>query len=136
MCFVSVETFSILADEYELQKIALNFAILTPLHTPTPSHTHPHSLQQFVKGTGSFVSEMADAVLNGLTNGRHSKFTEKFRSFEESERRAKASLRLDGGGGGGGGGGKAGKELSQRVERPSSTPLPASGNGQKNDGGH
>ena len=78
---------------------------------------------------------MADAVLNGLTNGRHSKFTEKFRSFEESERRAKASLRLDGGGGGGGGGGGR-KELSQRGERPSSTPLPASGNSQKNDGGH
>ncbi len=44
--------------------------------------SYAHSLQQFVKGTGSFVSEMADAVLNQLTHGRHSKFTDKIRSKE------------------------------------------------------
>lgn len=44
--------------------------------------SYAHSLQQFVKGTGSFVSEMADAVLNQLTHGRHSKFIEKTRSKE------------------------------------------------------
>ena len=41
--------------------------------------SYAHSLQQFVKGTGSFVTEMADAVLNGLTNNRHSKFIEKMK---------------------------------------------------------
>ena len=44
-----------------------------------------HSLQRFVKGTPSFVTEMADAVLNGLTYNRHSKFKEAFRSFQENE---------------------------------------------------
>ena len=34
------------------------------------------SLQQFAKGCGGFVTEMADAILNGLTNGRHSKFAQ------------------------------------------------------------
>lgn len=38
-----------------------------------------------MKGTGSFVSEMADAVLNGLTNGRHSKFLSKTKSLEEKD---------------------------------------------------
>ena len=40
-----------------------------------------------MKGAGSFVTEMADAVLNGLTNNRHSKFMAKFREFEEKERK-------------------------------------------------
>ena len=40
-----------------------------------------------MKGAGSFVTEMADAVLNGLTNSRHSKFMAKFREFEEKERK-------------------------------------------------
>ena len=40
-----------------------------------------------MKGAGSFVTEMADAVLNGLTNNRHSKFMAKFREFEERERK-------------------------------------------------
>ena len=44
-----------------------------------------YSLQQFVKGTGSFVSEMADAVLNGLTNGRHSKFVNTIKSTEDKD---------------------------------------------------
>ena len=35
-----------------------------------------YSLQQFVKGCGSFAMEMADAILNSLTNGRHTKFLE------------------------------------------------------------
>ena len=30
---------------------------------------------------------MADAVLNGLTNNRHSKFMSKFKAFEEKERK-------------------------------------------------
>ena len=34
------------------------------------------SLQQFVKGCGNFAMEMADAILNSLTNGRHMKFVE------------------------------------------------------------
>ena len=51
------------------------------------THTYTHSLQQFVKGCGSFVTEMADAVLNGLTNNRHSKFMSKYRAFEERERK-------------------------------------------------
>ena len=65
--------------------------------TDTRSHTHTytHSLQQFVKGTGSFVSQMADAVLNGLTGGRHSDFMGKFRVFEEKERKVKESLRME-----------------------------------------
>jgi hypothetical protein len=56
-------------------------------HSLTHTHTPSHSLQQFVKGAGSFVTEMADAVLNGLTNNRHSKFMAKFREFEERERK-------------------------------------------------
>lgn len=56
-------------------------------HTHLYTHTPSHSLQQFVKGSGSFVTEMADAVLNGLTNNRHSKFMAKFREFEERERK-------------------------------------------------
>lgn len=40
------------------------------------------SLQQFVKGSGSFVSEMADAILNGLTGGRHGNFMESIRKEE------------------------------------------------------
>lgn len=46
------------------------------------------SLQQFVKGTGSFVAEMADAILNGLTSGRHGNFMESVRK-EEEERQQK-----------------------------------------------
>ena len=38
---------------------------------------------------------MADAVLNGLTGGRHSDFMEKFRVFEEKERKVKESLRME-----------------------------------------
>ena len=38
---------------------------------------------------------MADAVLNGLTGGRHSNFMEKFRVFEEKERKVKESLRME-----------------------------------------
>ena len=51
-----------------------------------------HSLQQFVKGTGSFVTEMADAVLNGLTNNRHSKFMAKYKAFEEKERKLREGV--------------------------------------------
>ena len=40
-----------------------------------------------MKGAGSYVTEMANAVLNGLTNNRHSKFMSKFREFEERERK-------------------------------------------------
>ena len=45
-----------------------------------------HSLLQFVKGAGSFASEMADAVLNSLTAGRHEKFMGKYHTWEETER--------------------------------------------------
>ena len=38
---------------------------------------------------------MADAVLNGLTGGRHTDFMEKFRVFEEKERKVKESLRME-----------------------------------------
>ena len=72
-------------------------------HTHLYTHTPSHSLQQFVKGSGSFVTEMADAVLNGLTSNRHSKFMAKFREFEERERKLRetpastsASLSRDG----------------------------------------
>ena len=44
------------------------------------------SLLQFVKGAGSFASEMADAVLNSLTAGRHEKFMGKYHTWEETER--------------------------------------------------
>ena len=47
--------------------------------------SYAHSLQQFVKGAGSFVTEMADAVLNGLTNNRHSKFVEKMKQTSGKE---------------------------------------------------
>ena len=43
-------------------------------------------MQQFVQGAGSYVSEMADAVLNGLTNGRHGKFTETCRAVQLTEK--------------------------------------------------
>ena len=43
------------------------------------------SLQQFVKGCGSFATEMGDAILNSLTNGRHAKFMETLRQKEEKE---------------------------------------------------
>jgi len=43
------------------------------------------SLQNFVRGAGGFVSEMATAVLNGLTNNRHSSFVQKLNTFEEKE---------------------------------------------------
>ena len=43
------------------------------------------SLQQFVKGCGSFASEMGNAILNSLTNGRHGKFMETLRQKEEKE---------------------------------------------------
>ena len=39
-----------------------------------------------MKGAGSFASEMADAVLNSLTAGRHEKFMEKYHTWEERER--------------------------------------------------
>ena len=45
------------------------------------------SLQQFVKGSGGFVNEMANAVLNGLTNNRHSWFADKLRAFEETQKK-------------------------------------------------
>lgn len=38
--------------------------------------SYAHSLQQFVKDAGGFVSEMAQALLNGLTGGRHQKLLE------------------------------------------------------------
>ena len=59
----------------------------------THTHTHTHSLQQFVKGCSNFVTEMADAVLNGLTNNRHSKFMSKFKAFEERERKLREGSR-------------------------------------------
>ena len=37
-----------------------------------------------MKGAGSFAGEMADAVLNSLTAGRHETFMEKYRAWEES----------------------------------------------------
>lgn len=43
------------------------------------------SLQQFVKGCGSFATEMADAILNSLTNGRHMKFMESIKKDEEKK---------------------------------------------------
>ena len=43
------------------------------------------SLQNFVRGAGGFVSEMATAVLNGLTNNRHSSFVQKLNAFEDKE---------------------------------------------------
>ena len=43
------------------------------------------SLQQFVKGCGSFATEMGDAILNSLTNGRHAKFMETLHQKEEKE---------------------------------------------------
>ena len=52
------------------------------MHTHTHTHTHTHSLLQFVKGAGSFASEMADAVLNSLTGGRHETFMEKYHTWE------------------------------------------------------
>ena len=57
--------------------------------------SYAHSLQQFVKGAGSFVSEMADAVLNGLTNGRHTKFMEKVRSKEKKSSDDSKSLPIE-----------------------------------------
>ena len=36
-----------------------------------------------MKGSGSFVSEMADAILNGLTGGRHGNFMETVRKEEK-----------------------------------------------------
>ena len=50
---------------------------------------YTHSLMQFVKGAGSFASEMADAVLNSLTGGRHERFIEKYHVWEDQERRGK-----------------------------------------------
>lgn len=41
------------------------------------------SLQQFVKGSGGFVTEMADAILNGLTNSRHSNFAQLLEKEEQ-----------------------------------------------------
>ena len=55
----------------------------------THTHTHTHSLLQFVKGAGNFASEMADAVLNSLTAGRHEKFMDKYHAWEEKERLGK-----------------------------------------------
>ena len=43
------------------------------------------SLQQFVKDTGGFVSEMAQALLNGLTGGRHRKLLETIELKEGKE---------------------------------------------------
>ena len=54
-----------------------------------PSNAYSSSLQQFVKGTGSFVAEMADAILNGLTSGRHGNFMETVRKEEEERQQWK-----------------------------------------------
>ena len=50
-------------------------ALCVHIHISCCTHPPP-SLQQFVKDTGSFVSEMAQALLNGLTGGRHRKLLE------------------------------------------------------------
>ncbi|KAL5467416.1 hypothetical protein EMCRGX_G031636 [Ephydatia muelleri] len=47
--------------------------------------SYAHSLQQFVKDTGGFVSEMAQALLNGLTGGRHRKLLETIELKEGKE---------------------------------------------------
>ena len=44
------------------------------------------SIQQFVKGCGSFVTDMADAILTSLTNGRHAKFAEMIKKEEEKKK--------------------------------------------------
>ena len=78
---------------------------LTLTHTHT--HTHTHSLLQFVKGAGSFASEMADAVLNSLTGGRHETFMEKYHTWEEKEKKSRMKP---------GGGEEAGKEGEETGE--------------------
>lgn len=66
--------------------------LLLPLTPPPPFPLPPiHSLLQFVKGAGSFATEMADAVLNSLTGGRHETFMEKYRAWEERERKGKTT---------------------------------------------
>lgn len=56
-------------------------------------------MQQFVKGTGSFVSEMADLLLNGLTNGRHGKLvSQQQRRGEESVKKDRENLSASEGG--------------------------------------
>ena len=67
-------------------QISHTHTTLTDAHICTHAHSHTHSLQQFVKGTGSFVNEMAEAVLNGLTNNRHSKFVEKLKGPSKDEK--------------------------------------------------
>ena len=64
------------------------------------------SLQQFVKDTGGFVSEMAQALLNGLTGGRHRKLLEnmEFKEGKEqvsSKRGSVVSEQVEGDGGSG-----------------------------------
>lgn len=77
-----------------------------------------YSLQQFVKGCGSFALEMGNAILNSLTSGRHGKLQENtLKQKEETEKVASKSptevstvtllvvilLEREGGEGGGGG---------------------------------
>lgn len=52
-----------------------------------------YSLQQFVKGCGSFALEMGNAILNSLTSGRHGKLQENtLKQKEETEKVASKSL--------------------------------------------
>lgn len=69
------------------------------------------SLQHFVRGAGGFVSEMATAVLNGLTNNRHSSCMQKLKSFED-RKPSPAETSSTGTGGGGGEDGKGLQDLS------------------------
>lgn len=51
-----------------------------------------YSLQQFVKGCGSFALEMGNAILNSLTSGRHGKLQENtLKQKEETEKVASKS---------------------------------------------
>jgi bromodomain-containing protein 7/9 len=49
--------------------------------------SYANSLQQFVRGCGTFASEMGDAILNSLTNGRHVKFLETLRQKDEQKKK-------------------------------------------------
>lgn len=50
------------------------------------------SLQQFVRGCGSFALEMGNAILNSLTSGRHAKLQENtLKQKEETEKVASKS---------------------------------------------
>ncbi len=51
-----------------------------------------YSLNQFVKGCGNFAMEMADAILNSLTNGRHMKFVESLKKEDEKPSQEKVLL--------------------------------------------